>query len=252
MQNIIQCCKNHSSVMKIKENLKKLVPFEFPKPTVEDISLIIKSLNPRKAIGLDCIPLKVTKFASNVIDAHLCNIIIKELEKKQVLRRAKNSITKTHFQKKKKNKIESHRAVSILNGISKIYGRFIHNSLSSYAEKILSNFVSSCRKSYSSNRVFLRLIENWQKSPDNTDFVGTVLTVLIQKSFDCIPHDLLVAKIHAYGLSQYAVTLVYSYLEGRKQDVKINDTESVFQVFYLIGCITKFCIRPHFIQCLHK
>ena len=37
--------------------------------------------NPRKATGPDFIHLKVIKFASNVIDSHLYNIIIKDLEK---------------------------------------------------------------------------------------------------------------------------------------------------------------------------
>ena len=37
--------------------------------------------NPRKATGPDFIPLKVIKFASNVIDPHLYSIIIKDLEK---------------------------------------------------------------------------------------------------------------------------------------------------------------------------
>ena len=68
VQNI-QCYKNYPSIIKIKEIFKNLTQFEFPKPTVEDISLIIKSLNPRKATGPDCIPLKVIKFASNVIDS---------------------------------------------------------------------------------------------------------------------------------------------------------------------------------------
>ena len=82
MQNIIQCYKNHPSIIKIKEDLKNLGPFDFNKPAVEDISLIIKYLNPIKARGPDCIPLKNIKFASNVIDSHHCNIIIKDLEKK--------------------------------------------------------------------------------------------------------------------------------------------------------------------------
>ena len=56
--------------------------------------------NPRKATGPGFIPLKVIKFASNVIDSHLNNNIITYLEKKQVLRRDKNSIGKTHFQEK--------------------------------------------------------------------------------------------------------------------------------------------------------
>ena len=56
--------------------------------------------NPRKATGPGFIPPKVIKFASNVIDSHLNNNIITYLEKKQVLRRDKNSIGKTHFQEK--------------------------------------------------------------------------------------------------------------------------------------------------------
>ena len=45
--------------------------------------------------------------------------------------------------------------------MSKIYERCIHNSLSSYVETIfLSNFISACKKSFSSNHVLLRLIGN--------------------------------------------------------------------------------------------
>ena len=47
----------------------------------------------------------------------------------------------------------------------------------------------------------------------------------LSKSFNCIPHNLLVAKLHAYGLSMDAVTFIYSYMKRRKQGVKINDTE---------------------------
>ena len=52
------------------------------------------------------------------------------------------------------------------------------------------------------------------------------------KGFDCIPHDLLVAKLHVYGLSMDAITFVYSYMKRRKQGVKIKDTESLFKIFY--------------------
>ena len=68
------------------------------------------------------------------------------------------------------------------------------------------------KKSYSSNHVLLRLIENWKKSWDNKNFVDTVLMDPF-KAFDCIPHDLLVAKLHVYGLSKDAVTFVHSYLK---------------------------------------
>ena len=129
----------------------------------------------------------------------------------------------------KKNKIGKYRAVSILNEMSKIYERCIHNSISSCTDTVLSNCISAYKKSYSSNHVLFRFIENWSQSRENKNFVGAVL-IDFPKAFDCIPHDLIAAKLHAYVLSGDAVTFVYSYLKRRKQGVKINGTESVFQI----------------------
>ena len=60
---------------------------------------------------------------------------------------------------------------------------------------------------------------------DNNYFVGAVITDL-PKAFDCIPHDLLIAKLEAYGFDNYTIRYVYSYLKNRKQCVKINNTYS--------------------------
>ena len=69
---------------------------------------------------------------------------------------------------------------------------------------ILSNSISAFRKFYSLNYVLSRLLENWKKSVDNKNFVGTVLMDL-SVAFDCTRHDLLVAELYAYmdHLSMY-------------------------------------------------
>ena len=51
----------------------------------------------------------------------------------------------------------------------------------------------------------------------------------LSKAFDCIPHDLLIAKLHAYGLSFDTVTFLNLYLIDRKQNVRINNIFSAFQ-----------------------
>ena len=55
--------------------------------------------------------------------------------------------------------------------------------------------------------------------------VGAVLMDL-SKAFDCIPHDLLLAKLQAYGVSKHSFSLLASYLSKRHQRVKLVDKAS--------------------------
>ena len=45
-------------------------------------------------------------------------------------------------------------------------------------------------------------------------------------------HDLLIAKLHAYGFSLDALKLMHNYLTGRKQRVKINNSYSSWQELF--------------------
>ena len=62
----------------------------------------------------------------------------------------------------------------------------------------------------------------------------------LSKAFDCIPHDLLIAKLHAYGFSEKTVTFIYSYLKRRKQNVKIENFYSDFLT--LLSGVPQGCI----------
>ena len=44
----------------------------------------------------------------------------------------------------------------------------------------------------------------------------------LPKGFDCIPRELLITNLHAYGFSKDSLKLTYSYLRGRSQRVQIN------------------------------
>ena len=54
---------------------------------------------------------------------------------------------------------------------------------------------------------------------------GALLTDLF-KAFDCLPHELLITKLHAYGVDIPSLKLLDSYLTKQRQSVKLNGTYS--------------------------
>ena len=77
----------------------------------------------------------------------------------------------------------------------------------------LPQFISANRENYSCH-VLIKLVENWNLLA--RVFVTGALLMDLSKTFDCIPHDLLVAKLHAYGISFNVATFIYSYIKRRK------------------------------------
>ena len=120
---------------------------------------------------------------------------------------------------------ENYRPVSVLSNISKIYERLIFQQISSYFEKILSKYQCGFRKGYSAQHCLIAMIEKWRKSADNGGVYGAVLTDL-SKAFDCLPHDLLIAKLYAYGCEITSTKFIYSYLSNRSQCIKIDKSFS--------------------------
>ena len=69
------------------------------------------------------------------------------------------------------------------------------------------------------------IVETCKKTLDNKCFVGAVFMDL-SKAFDCLNHELMLAKLNPYGFSKNAIQMVYSYLAGKRQQVKINGSFS--------------------------
>ena len=69
------------------------------------------------------------------------------------------------------------------------------------------------------------MIEKWKKSLDQGGMFAAVLMDL-SKAFDTINHELLIAKLHAYGFEKSALSIVNDYLSDRWQHVKIDSSFS--------------------------
>ena len=92
-------------------------------------------------------------------------------------------------------------------------------------EPILSPFQCGFRKGHSVHNCLLVLIEKWRSALDKKQSAG-LLTTDMSKAFDCIRHDLIIAKMHAYGVSIKSIRYIYDYLSNRKQRVRVNHSHS--------------------------
>ena len=97
--------------------------------------------------------------------------------------------------------------------------------MSEYTESFLNHILCGFRKAHSTQHARFKLLQSWQKELDNGGFVGTVLMDL-SKAYDCIPHELLIAKLKCYGIDNQSLRLLLDYLTNRKERTKIGSSFS--------------------------
>ena len=122
----------------------------------------------------------------------------------------------------------------------------MHRQILEYFKIVLLKFQCGLRKGYSNHDCLLAMVENCKKTLDQGNEYGAFLTDL-SKAFDCLPQDLIVAKLHAYGFLINSLKLINSYLTERKQRVKINDQFSLW--LDIVACVPQGSILgPEFFE----
>ena len=105
--------------------------------------------------------------------------------------------------------------------MSKVFERILQKQITEYIDKFMSPYLCGFRKGFSTQHALLALIENWKTFLDRKGYAGSILMDL-SKAFDTLNHDLLLAKLHAYGFDKNALRMINSYLSDRWQRTKIN------------------------------
>ena len=107
-----------------------------------------------------------------------------------------------------------------------MFEQVIYNQLGKYMDLFLNKLLCGFRKAHSTQHALFKLLQRWQNELDNSGLMGTILMDLL-KAYDCLPHDLIIAKFEAYGLSKSSLSLLLDYLTLRKQRVKIGSSYSI-------------------------
>ena len=228
--SIVKKFENHPSVCKIKESGFTDI-FQFPHVYPDEVHKIIVSLNSKKSIS-GPIPTKILKLVvdSCVIPLTDCiNNCFLDCSFPDELKLAE--VIPIHKRDSTLDK-ENYRPISLLPVLSKVVEKVMAEKISNFFQNKLSRFLCGFRSKYSTQHALFRLIQKWQACLDTSGKIGTVLMDL-SKAFDTLPHDLLIAKLEAYGFSEGSLKLILSYLSNRFQRVKIGSTLSEWLLLLL-------------------
>ena len=78
--------------------------------------------------------------------------------------------------------------------------KIIYDQLNEYCGGIsIYKLFCGFRKAHSIQHALFRLLQKWQKELHSSGIVGTIL-MDSSKACDCLPHDLIIAELEAYGL----------------------------------------------------
>ena len=217
----IQKYEDHPSILKIKEITPKNELFSF-KPT--DLKAVIKeigNLNESKSSPIESIPAKILKENFDIIGPKILIDFNSSIKTGIFPQNQKLADVTPIFKKVDKHLKGNYRPVSILPALSKISERLISYQINDYMKDKLSKYLCGFRKGMSAQNCLLFMIEKWRKCLDRHGKAGVILTDL-SKAFDCLVHDLLIAKLRAYGFDYLSLKLIYSYLSDRLQRVRVN------------------------------
>ena len=130
-------------------------------------------LSSNKSAGPDAIPPIVIKDSVNVLKSPLTQHFNTSVEEKHFPSDLKYANIAPHYKKDDNTDKSNYRPISILPSISKIFERLMFKQITTYVSNLLSPYLC----------------------------VGLFMMDL-SKAFDCIPHELMIAKLHAYGFGK--------------------------------------------------
>ena len=155
------------------------------------------------------------------------------LQNAAVITNCDNCITNcdSYYKMRRLLQIATVEPVSVLPLLSKVFEKIIYDQLYECLENFLSELLRGFRKVHSTQSAFFRLIQKWQAELDARVYVSTILTDL-SKAYDCLSHDLLIAKLEAYGLDIGSLNFLLDFISSRKHRTKVGSSYSKFAEGY--------------------
>ena len=225
INNITKRYVNHPSILKIKEYVKVENKFVFKDSTTDAFTKEINRLDSKKAGIENDIPTKTLIGCNDIVASHISMIYNNSKNTMKYPTNLKLADVTPIHKKNETTLMKNYRPVSLIPIVSKLFEREMYDQILLYIDKYLSPYLFGYRKGYSTEQCLVAMIEVWKKALDSKGRAGAILTDL-SKAFDCLNHDLLIAKLEAYGFDNKSLLFIKDYLQNRKQRTKVNGSYS--------------------------
>ena len=224
IEDIIIKFADHPSILNIRRHGKHESVFRFSHIYPWETYEVIMALNRSKSSG-GPYPTKLLQSVAKSVSVPLTDCFNNCISDGTFPDELKLATIFPVFKAEDESDKENYRPISILPTLSKVFEKLLAHQLSAFFCTKFSKFLCGFRAKYSTQTALIRLLHQWLKCLDNSGKIGTILMDL-SKAFDCLSHDLLIAKLAAYGLSLGSLRLLQSYLRNRFHRVKIGSALS--------------------------
>ena len=120
----------------------------------------------------------------------------------------------------------NYQPISVLPSLSKVYEKILCKQFNSFFETKLYPHSTGFGSRYNVQHALSNLLFDWQNCLDISGIVGTIITDL-SKAFHRLPHDLIIVKLHAYGVDHDSLRrLIRSFLSNQHQRIKLDSVLS--------------------------
>lgn len=216
-------CDNTLKASYLNDRFEESGNFKLKSVSPEEVENFLWGIK-SNAVGLDGVTSQMLKLCLPYCRNEICHIINYSLEIGKLPFCWKAARVIPLQKKDNSQELDNLRPISILPPASKILEKVVHQQLTEYSEKqkILLPSQSGFRKNYSTTTALLKINDDIITSTDK-GMITVVILLDMSKAFDSIDHELLLSKLHYYGIRDTAGKWFNHYLINRTQNVELKD-----------------------------